>query len=128
VASSQDAEPPRQFPNVPPPDMSVAAAQTRLIAKEVVQAVEFSVHDLKTGVEEIKGDVRTIKDHRWTDFMWHLAALIAALVIIGTGMVSAYFRLEDKIAALSTASTRIETKLDDLLARIPPVQPPAPRR
>ncbi len=109
MASSQDAEPPRQFPNVPPPDMSVAAAQTRLIAKEVVQAVEFSVHDL-------------------TDFMWHLAALIAALVIIGTGMVSAYFRLEDKIAALSTASTRIETKLDDLLARIPPVQPPAPRR
>jgi hypothetical protein len=127
VASPQDSVPPGQFPNVPPPDMSAAAAQTRIIAKEVVQAVELSLNDVKTSVGEIKIDIKTIRDNRWRDFMWHIAALVAAFFVFGTMLVMAYFRLEDKIALLSISNTRLETKLDDLIARIPPVVTP-PRR
>jgi hypothetical protein len=104
--------------------MSAAAAQTRLIAKEVVQAVEFSVNDIKIAVGDIKNDIKVIKDQRWTDFMWHLATLIAAVLAIGAAIISIYFRLEDKISAISTTSTRIETKLEVLLA---PVQTTLPR-
>jgi len=41
-------------------------------------------------------------------------------------MIAAYFKIDDKISDISKASTRIETKLDDLVQRIPPVQAPAP--
>jgi hypothetical protein len=128
VASPQDSVPPAQFPNVPPPDMSGTAAQTRIIAKEVVQAVESSLNDVKTNIAEIKSDIKTIKDHRWTDFMWHIAALVACFAVIATAIVTSYFRLEDKIATLSTSNTRLETRLDDLIQRIPPIPTSVPRR
>jgi len=50
-------------------------------------------------------------------------------------LVFGYFRLddrisktEDKINALTVTLTRVETKLGDLLERIPPVQAPAPAK
>jgi hypothetical protein len=104
------------------------AAQTRIIAKEVVQAVENSLNDVKSSIDEIKADIKTIKDHRWTDFMWHIAALVAAFLVVGTMITSTYFRLEDKILTLSTSNARLETRLDDLIQRIPPNPTPAPRR
>ena len=58
----------------------------------------------------------------------------AAVVVLGV-LGAAYFkldgkldvlfsRLDDKIADSIKTSTRIETKLDDLIARVPPVQTP----
>jgi hypothetical protein len=96
-----------------------AAGQTRLI----VEAVKETVAELKT-------DVRAIKDHRFTDMLWHIAALAAAVVLLGGMMVAAYFKFEDRLQLLSTSSTRVETKLDDLLQRIPPTPTliPAPKK
>jgi hypothetical protein len=64
--------------------------------------------------------------------MWHIAALAAGVVLLGGMLIAAYFKIDDRIEALaratqdkfeaaSNASTRVETKLEDLLQRIPPV-------
>jgi hypothetical protein len=113
---ADDSQPPKDMANVAPLDMA-GAGQTRLI----VEAVKESVADLKLDVKEIKG-------YRFGDLFKYLSALAAAVVLLGGMMIAVYFKIEDKIHTLSTASTRIEQKLDDLILRIPPVQTPAPRK
>lgn len=112
----QENDIPRRVANVTP-DMTAATAQARV----VVEAVNDSISELKQDVREIKG-------YRFTDLVLHISALAAGFVLLAGMMIAAYFKLEDKISALSTKSTRIETKLEDLLARIPPVPSPPPRR
>jgi len=111
--NSQEPQPPQSLPSVNPSDLG-GAGQTRLIIEAV-----------KETVSELKSDVRTIKDHRFADMLWHIGALVAALVVLGGMMIATYFKIEDRLQELSTSSTRMETKLEDLLQRIPPV-PTAP--
>jgi hypothetical protein len=115
VANSQEAGPPRETANVTP--MEPGSMQTRII----VEAVKASVSTLEANVKEIR-------DYRYTDLWRHLAAFAAGIVLVVGMLITVYFKIEDKMQILSTTSTRIETKLDDLIARIPPVQTPAPRR
>jgi hypothetical protein len=42
-------------------------------------------------------------------------------------VIALYFWVDDKVSAVATASTRMEAKLEDLLARLPPAPTP-PRR
>jgi hypothetical protein len=76
----------------------------------------------------LEANVKEIRDYRYTDLWRHLAAFAAGIVLVVGMLIAGYFKIEDKIQILSTASTRMETKLDDLIARIPPVQTPVPRR
>jgi hypothetical protein len=115
VASTQEAGPPIETANVTP--MDGGTAQTR----QIVEAV-------KASVSELRQDVKDIKNYRYTDLLLHIGAFAGGIVLVVGMMVAAYFKLEDKISAVSTSNTRMETKLEDLLARIPPVQTPPPRR
>lgn len=116
VASAQEGEAPRQMANVPPPELA-GAGQTRLLIK----AVEDAVSDLKS-------DVKDIKSHRHSDFVWLVTVFALGFVALATMIVTSYIRLEDKISALSNTSIRVDTKLEDLLQRIPPVPSQPPRR
>ena len=69
----------------------------------MINAIEGTIADLKTDVREIR-NYRAISGG-------------AMLATLGVGYSS-----------LSTAVTRVETKLDDLIARVPPVQSPIPRK
>jgi hypothetical protein len=111
---SQEPQPPQSLPSVNPSDVA-GAGQTRLIVEAV-----------KETVSELKSDVRAIREHRFTDMLWHIGALAATLVILGGMMVATYFKVENRLQELSTSATRTETKLDDLLQRIPPVSTPPP--
>ena|SRR6516225_11354388 len=104
------------MPNVVPTDIA-GAASTRIIVEAV-----------KETVAELKSDVRDIKSHRFSDLIWHISVLAAGFVLLAGMMIAAYFKLEEKIEALSTSNTRIETKLEDLLQRIPPVPTPPPTK
>jgi hypothetical protein len=108
------AEVPRQFANVMP-DISGGAAN-------VV-------------VREFRDDIREIKRDQKADFRIVAGMLVAGVIIVVGMMLYAYFRiddritkLEDKVNVMSTTLTRVDTKLEDLLARMPPVQTPPPRR
>ena len=114
MANPQDAGPPRETANVTPIDSG--SAQTRLIVDAV-----------KSSVLVLEGDVKAIRDYRYSDLLLHIGAFAGGIIIVVTMIVTAYFRLDDKIASVSTSNTRIETKLDDLLARIPPI-PTLPRK
>lgn len=108
--------PPKEMANVVPLDASVVG-QTRLI----VDAVKESVCDLKV-------DVKDIKNHRHTDFVWNIGVLAAGFLLLSGAMITAYLRIDDKVSELSKSQIRIETKLDDLIARIPPVQAPIQKK
>lgn len=114
-AEEINAEPPRQLANVPP-DISSGAAHTRLV------------------VQEIKDDIRDIKKEQKTDFKIIAGMVIAGFLILAGMLIAGYFRiddrvtkLEDRVNGLSTTLVRIDTKLEDLLARIPPVPTPVPQ-
>jgi hypothetical protein len=108
----EEGEIPRQFPNVPPPEIA-GAAQTRLLIK----AIEDTVKDLKD-------DVRDIKSHRHSDLILHLSVFVAGFLVLGGMLIAGYFRLDDRIDKLTETSIRVDTKLEDLLQRLPPVQAP----
>jgi hypothetical protein len=110
----QESGPPRETANVTP--MDAGSAQTR----QIVEAVKASVAVLTS-------DVKEIRNYRYTDLLLHIGAFAAGIVLVVTMMVAAYFKLEDKLQTLSTATTRVDTKLEDLLLRIPPI-PATPAR
>jgi hypothetical protein len=116
VASLQDQEatPPTNMANVTP--MDSGTAQTR----QIVEAVKASVSGLAS-------DVKEIRNYRYTDLLLHIGAFAGGIIIVVTLVLNVYSRLDDKIQNLSTTSTRVDTKLEDLLQRIPPV-PTSPAR
>ena len=116
VSASQDSEPPKSFANVTPVDLA-GAGQTRMI----VDAVKESVAELRSDVKEIRG-------HRFPDFVWHITVFAAGFLLLCGVMAAAYFRIDDRLRDLSLAATRVDTKLEDLLQRIPPMPAPIPKK
>lgn len=113
----QESVPPKDMANVAPVDMGGVAGQTRIIVDAV-----------KETVSELKADVKEIKNYRHSDFLWHLGLVGSAFFLLSGILATVYFKIEDKMHALSIASTRVETKLEDLLRRIPPMPTPVPKR
>ena len=109
-----DAEVPRSFPSVPPPDLSAGTGITRLLIGAVEDAVK-----------ELKGDVREIKSHRHSDFVYYVSIFAMGFLMLSGMLIFGYFKLDDKIVSLSNTSIRVETKLEELLRRIPPTPTPA---
>ena len=113
---AQDSEPPRSVANVVPTDMA-NAGQTRIL-----------VDAIKESVAELKSEVTKIRDHRVTDLLLQLGALAAGFIVLSGMMIAAYFKIEGRLHEFGTVSTRVETKLDDLMQRIPPVPTPVPKK
>jgi hypothetical protein len=102
-----------------------AAARVR------IKAVEDSVADIKT-------DIKEIRNHQHTDFVHTMEIFGTGFLLLAGMLIAAYFiidgkfekvdgkfdKLNERINALSTSNSRIDTKLEDLLARIPPVPTP----
>jgi hypothetical protein len=125
-AADEEGEVPKQFPNVPPPEFSAGAGHARLV------------------VEEVKHDIRDIKSDQKTDFRIVVAMYGAGFLALAVGLLSGYMILDGKLEklndrmdrrtdalsikldTLSNTAIRADTKLQDLLDRIPPTQIPAP--
>lgn len=114
---AQQPEPPRELPNVPP-DVA-GSGQTPLI----IQAIEPTI-------TELRNEMRDVRRSASNDFKW----IIGGFILIGGMMIAGYFRLDDRISrledkflTLSITATKIDTQLEDLLQRIPPVPTPARR-
>jgi hypothetical protein len=131
-ASVKDAGPsgpPGEVANVAP-DLG-NAGQTRIL----IDAMKESLSDIKSDVGRIEDRIDEIKDFRYADLLLYGKALAAAAVVLGGIAITAYFKLEaklekleERIQAISQSSTRIDTKLEDLLQRIPPTVTPVPKR
>jgi hypothetical protein len=117
-AQRSQSEPPTELANVAP-DLG-GSGQTRLI----IQAIEPTI-------TELRNEMRDIRKSASTDFRW----IIGGFIIVGGMLIAGYFRLDDRISKLeekfstiTNQTTRIDTKLEDLLQRIPPIPTPPPRR
>jgi hypothetical protein len=83
----QEAGPPqrRQLPNVPP-DIDAVSGQTRIL----VEAIEASLKDFKD-------DVREIKAHRHSDFVYFISVFPVCFILLAGMFIFGYFRLYDRI-------------------------------
>lgn len=86
------------------------------------------VKSLEDSISEIKTDIRELKANRHSDFVYLITVFAAGFLLLSGILAAGYFRHDDKIEKLSHSNIRIETKLEDLLQRIPPVVVPAPKR
>jgi pheromone shutdown protein TraB len=86
------------------------------------------VKSLEDSIAEIKTNVRELNSNRHTDFVYLITLFGAGFLLLAGILTAGYFRHDDKIEKLSHSNVRIETKLEDLLQRIPPTVVPAPKR
>jgi len=83
---------------------------------------------MSSGECGLKYDVKEIKSHRHSDFVFSISIFAGGFVLLATMLIVGYFKLEDRIQTLSNIIIRADTKLEDLLLRIPPIPTPPPRR
>lgn len=136
--NNNEEVPPRDkdIANVTP--MDAGAATNRILIdtlKEHISAVKLDVKDIRTElvseVKSVRADVKEIRDYRYTDLLKYGAALLALIggfITIYLKIEDKFVRLEDRLREISTTSTRIETKLDDLIQRLPPAPTPIPKK
>jgi hypothetical protein len=120
----------------PPSDsaapISSNAAQARVMRDTLEQI-------LRDTVSEIKTEVSTIKAQAHTDFRNILYIFGTGFVLLAGLAIAVYLksdehisnmvtRLEDHVGTVEKSLVKVETKLDDLLERIPPVPSAVPRR
>ena len=126
-ATSSDQDIPRKFPDVTP-DMMAGAGQLRLI-----------IGGLEKDIREIKDNVTSVTSSRHSDFKYVVSILGCGFLLLAGMLVFGYFKLDDKIESkmkqlgdkiepVLINTTKTDTKLDDLLQRIPPAVVPAPKR
>jgi hypothetical protein len=123
ATGNQESVAPQSFANVPP-DLSANAGQARLVVKA-----------LEDSISEIKAEIKEIKSHRHSDFVWLVTVFAAGFLVLAGLFGFGYFRIDDKferltdkIDKLTVSSARSDTKLEDLLQRIPPAVTPPPKR
>jgi hypothetical protein len=103
-------------------DISQATAQTR----QIINALDPTLRDLRKEVGDTKDAIH--KELRNILYVFG-----AGFLVIGGMIIAGYFRLDDRIVAMSgkyddriqaisNTGIRVDTKLEDLLQRIPPVQ------
>jgi hypothetical protein len=113
ASAEQQAEVPTQVATVLP----TGAGHTQAVVKS-----------LEDSIAEIKTDIRELKNHRHSDFVYLITVFAAGFLLLSGAIGTVYFRLDDKIDRLTQTGIRVDTKLEDLLQRIPPVVAPAPKR
>jgi hypothetical protein len=97
--------------------------------------VRAIVSALEAEIRGIKGEISLLNRDRHSDFKFTMSVFAAGVVLLVGMLFFGFFKLDDRTNKVDDSlrkqenlSTRIDTKLEDLLARIPPVQAPAPRR
>jgi len=104
-------------------------------------AARLRIKAVEDGVAEIKNDIRDIKNHRHSDIVHTMEVFGGGCVLLAGMLIGAYFiidskfdkvdgkfeKLNERFDKLSTTMTRVDTKLEDLLARIPPIPTPPPQ-
>src|SRR6266481_4110135 len=89
IPGGQESGVPQSFANVPP-DLSASAGQARLVMKA-----------LEDSINEIKSEIKEVKSHRHSDFVYLVTAFAAGFLLLAGTIITAYFRLDDKIEKLS---------------------------
>ena len=124
-----DTEPPAEGG---PPPLSPAAAQTGVLVRALQDGLRDSVSDLRREISELKAHAHTDYNHLLYIFG---AGFIAIAVLFGWGysrLEDRFFnvstKIDDRLGSLEKAVIKVDTKLGDLLERIPPIPTPAPRR
>ena len=135
---------PDEFAQGTPADINLASGQTRIVVAEV-RLLEARIGDIKeahtkladkmdcvpglaTAVATIKDRIGTVETNARSDHRFVLIIFGAGFLALGGMIISSYLMLSSQVRSIAISGQRIETRLDDLLARIPPAQTPIPTK
>jgi hypothetical protein len=129
IDHNQDDVPPQptQIPETTASSYKKAVAEGWMV--EMMMQVQRSIGELSAHVFQIRTNASELRQESKSDFRWTWSGIAAAVVLVIGALIYGYFRLDDRQNNLNTGLTKIETKLDDLLQRIPPapIGAPSPR-
>lgn len=114
-AQQQAEGAPGALPNVPATSIGQGAAYAQQLGAEI-----------KEDIKEIRRGLGSIQSDRHSDFKYYISVFGTGFLLLAGMMTYGYFRLDDRINALTTNSTRIDAKLEELLKRTPVLSIPAP--
>ena len=115
MSSSANAGGPTDPQSGNPTEISPNSGPARVIAEAIAK-----------DITEIKSGVNDLKNNRRDDFIKLLMIYGAGFVFLAGMIVSSYLLLDNKISSVSDLGIRVDTKLEELIKRIPPVQTPVP--
>jgi hypothetical protein len=104
-----------------PPSYSRVTGEAWIV--EGMMQMQKTLGELSARVDGLKS---TVENHEQTfrvDFRWTWTGLAVATILLMSALIFGYFKLDDRQSTLSTGFTKIETKMDDMLLRLP--APPA---
>jgi hypothetical protein len=111
-----------------PQDLDKEARQTRMLIDALEKALAEFKEDLKDFRTEARNDIRLLLRGLAGSFIVLAGMIVAAYLLLSNDTKTVRDRMDDRLAALGVSVARIEQKLDDLIARVPPVQSPPPHR
>jgi hypothetical protein len=110
------------------------AVEPPAVAPNMAQTGHF-IRTFESTLNEMKADVVIIKGNHHSDFRLLITYFAGGFLLLAGMLIFGYFRLDDhytklddKINSVVISNTRVDTKLDDLLQRIPPIVVPVPNR
>ena len=132
---SRESAVPIEFPGVPP-DRPVTEGHVRNLLSSVdgsLKSLDASLKSVRDDLRAAEGYIRSEGSEHKSDFRWIIGTFAAGFIILAGMFITGYLlvtakidqvssSLASKIDPLTTSQVRTETKLDDLIQRIPPVQ------
>ena len=116
-----------------PFEMSHTTGETRILAA-ALRSVEDRLNsasskfdripEIVSDVRHLQSDLNALKADAKSDFRWLITIFGAGFLLLAGFIIYGYFRLDDRLSKVESIGTRIDTKLEDLLLRIPPVVTP----
>ena len=92
------------------------SGQTRLVIESITK-----------DIERTKDAVEKLVDGRASDFKYTVTIYAGGFLLLAGMIIVAYLLLDGKLTSLKESSIRVDTKLEELLKRIPP-SPLAPAK
>jgi hypothetical protein len=126
ILGKEAAEVPKTLAEITPPSYPHAVEMGYII--ESLMQVQKSLGELKAHVEQTNSRINIQEQNSRADFRWTWSGLATATVLLIGALIFGYFKLDDKVAAMSTGLITVETKVDSLLERTPPPPTILPRR
>jgi len=120
-----------------PFEMSPTSGETRIIAAGL-RSVEdrlntaFSkierIPEMGSDIRHLLNDVNALKSDAKSDLRWLITIFGTGFLVLAGLLIYGYLRLDDRLSKTESLETKIDTKLEDLLQRIPPVVVPPPKK
>ncbi|TXN81959.1 hypothetical protein [Methylobacterium sp. WL8] len=109
MSAGQSSGSPENSRSANPSDISDRSSQARLVLEPITK-----------DIGAIRDDIKEINNNRHDDVVKILIMFGGGFLILAAMVLTIYSKLDDKIATINDRTIKVDTKLEELIKRIPP--------